>query len=149
MYLGLFIGGDPCRLIFWEPLLRSIKSRLSSFNSRFLSFGGHLVLLKSVLTSLLVYALSFFKALSDIISSLDSIFTKKNSGGCEDHGKLSWVSWTTICSRRELGGLGVRRLREFNVSLLGKWCWRLLVERGSLWHRVYGRLVIGGRIGSS
>jgi len=47
------------------------------------------------LTSLPVYALSFFKAPSGIIFSLDSIFTKKIWGGCEDHRKLSWVSWTT------------------------------------------------------
>jgi len=29
MYLGLSIGGDPRRLVFWEPVLRSIISRLS------------------------------------------------------------------------------------------------------------------------
>ena len=34
------------------------------------------------------------------------------------------------------GGLGVRRLREFNLSLLGKWCWRMLVEKEGLWYRV-------------
>ncbi|PNX56709.1 ribonuclease H, partial [Trifolium pratense] len=39
-----------------------IKNRLSGWKSRFLSFCGRLVLLKSVLTSLPVYALSFFKA---------------------------------------------------------------------------------------
>ena len=65
VYLGLSIGGDSHRLIFWELLLRSIKSRLSGYNSRYLSFGGRLVLLKSVLTSLPVYAVSFFKAPSD------------------------------------------------------------------------------------
>jgi len=32
--------------------------------------------------------------------------------------------------------LGVRRIMEFNVALLGKWCWRLLVERESLWFKV-------------
>ncbi|MCI30863.1 RNA-directed DNA polymerase (Reverse transcriptase), partial [Trifolium medium] len=62
LYLGLPIGGDPRRLCFWEPVLARIKNRLSGWNSRFLSFGGRLVLLKSVLTSLPVYALSFFKA---------------------------------------------------------------------------------------
>jgi len=32
--------------------------------------------------------------------------------------------------------MGVRRLREFNTALLGKWCRRLLVERDGLWRRV-------------
>jgi hypothetical protein len=27
-------------------------------------------------------------------------------------------------------------MREFNIALLGKWCWRLLVDRGGLWYRV-------------
>jgi len=38
--------------------------------------------------------------------------------------------------RKEVGGLGVRRFREFNSALLGKWCWRVLVENESLWYRV-------------
>ena len=58
LYLGMPIGGNPRRLCFWEPIVNRIKSRLSGWNSRFLSFGGRLVLLKSVLTSLSVYALS-------------------------------------------------------------------------------------------
>jgi hypothetical protein len=48
LYLGLHIGGDPRCLGFWEPVLARIRNRLSGWKSRFLSFGGHLVLLKSV-----------------------------------------------------------------------------------------------------
>ncbi|KAK2360432.1 hypothetical protein QL285_085698 [Trifolium repens] len=62
LYLGMPIGGVSRRLGFWEPVLTRIRNRLSGWNSRFLSFGGRLVLIKSVLTSLPVYALSFFKA---------------------------------------------------------------------------------------
>jgi len=93
LYLGLLIGGNPQRLLFWEPIVNRIKSRLSGWQSRFLSFGGRLILLKFVLTTLLVYALSFFKALSGIISSIESLLNKFFWGGSEDHRKITWVGW--------------------------------------------------------
>ncbi|GAU10775.1 hypothetical protein TSUD_426480, partial [Trifolium subterraneum] len=54
------------------------------------------------------------------------------------------------------GGLGVTQVREFNLALLGKWCWRMLVDREGLWFRVLaarygvekGRLRDRGRRGS-
>ncbi|PNX85591.1 receptor-like kinase, partial [Trifolium pratense] len=57
---------------------------------------------------------------------------------------------------QESGGLGVRSLRKFNQTLLGKWCWRMLVDREGLWIRVLaarydvegGRLREGGQRGS-
>jgi len=61
MYLGLPIGGDARRLSFWNPVLERLKSRLSDWKSRNLSYGGRLVLLKFVLSSLPVYALSFLE----------------------------------------------------------------------------------------
>jgi len=68
------IGGNSRRLSFWEPLLNRIRSRLAGWSSKHLSFGGCLILLKSVLSSLPVYALSFFKAPTGIISSIESLF---------------------------------------------------------------------------
>ncbi|KAK2418041.1 hypothetical protein QL285_040272 [Trifolium repens] len=133
LYLGLLIGGDPRRLGFWEPVLARIRSRLYGWWSHFLSFGGRLVLLKSVLNSLSVYALSFFKAPSGIISYIESLLMNFCWGEGEDSRKTSWINWKTICLRKEYGGLGVRKLREFNIALLGKWCWRTLVDRGGLW----------------
>jgi hypothetical protein len=52
LYLGLPIGGGSCCLSFWDPVLTRIKNILSGWKSRFLSFGGRLILVKSVLTSL-------------------------------------------------------------------------------------------------
>ena len=74
VYLRLLIGGDSRRLNFWKPVVDRIVARLSSWNHKFLSFGGRLTLLKSVLSSLPVYFLSFFKAPTGIISPLESIF---------------------------------------------------------------------------
>jgi len=67
------------------------------------------------------------------------------------------VKWESVCSPKEEGGLGVRRLGDFNFSLLGKWCWRMMVDKEGLWYRVLkarygesrGRLKEGGRHSSS
>ena len=48
-------------------------------------------------------------------------------------------------------------MREFNIALLGKWCWRLQVDRGGFWYRALmarydeeaERLEIGGQSDSS
>ena len=135
-YLGLSIRGNSGRLLFWDPVMHTIISRLSALKIRVLSFGGHLTLLKFDLTSLPVYALSFFKAWLGIISSIESLFKNLFCGGSEDHRKIPWIGWNIVCLRKENGGLGVMRLREFNSSLLGKLCWRMLVDRDGFWYRV-------------
>ncbi|XP_045810560.1 uncharacterized protein LOC123905002 [Trifolium pratense] len=66
------------------------------------------------------------------------------------------VLFETMSGLKEFGGLGVRRLREFNLALLGKWCWKMLVDREGMWFRVLaarygvedGRLCEGGQRGS-
>jgi hypothetical protein len=52
----------------------------------------------------------------------------------------------------ESARLGVKQLTEFNTALLGKWCWRMLVDKRGLWYRVLvarygevaGRVAAGG-----
>jgi hypothetical protein len=88
VYLGLPIGGDAKKLSFWKPVVDRIVARLSSWNNRFLSFGGRLILLKYVLSSLPVYFLSFFKAPAGIISSIESILGATNEKMCDDFSKL-------------------------------------------------------------
>ena len=61
LYLGFSIGGDPQRLAFWEHVVSTIKSGLAWWQSRFLSFGGRLVLLKSVLPYFLSMLFPFSK----------------------------------------------------------------------------------------
>ncbi|KEH21540.1 transmembrane protein, putative [Medicago truncatula] len=65
VYLEILIGGDSRNLNVWCPMLDRIKTILSGSKSRNLSLDDRLVLLMFVLSSLLVYFLSFFKALTD------------------------------------------------------------------------------------
>jgi len=49
-------------------------------------------------------------------------------GGREDFRKMSLIKWDMLCLERENGGLGVRWLKKFNLSLLSKLIWRVLEE---------------------
>jgi len=101
VYLGMLIGGNARRISFWTALINRIRTRLSGWKSKHLSLRGHLVLLKSVQSSLPVYALSFFKASSGIVSSIESLLNCFFLGGSDDHRKISWVDWNTVCSSKE------------------------------------------------
>jgi len=73
VYLGLPIGGDARNICFWKPVLARIVGRLLSWHNKFLYFSGRLILLKYVMSSILVYFLSFFKAPAGIIFSIEFI----------------------------------------------------------------------------
>ena len=91
------MGGDCRRLNFWDPVVNLIKSRLLSWKSKHLSFGGRLVLLKSILKSHPGNALSYFKAPLGIISSIKSFLFVFFS---EDNRKITWIDWEFAWRRR-------------------------------------------------
>ncbi|XP_030477890.1 uncharacterized protein LOC115694929 [Cannabis sativa] len=50
---------------------------------------------------------------------------------------IHWMSWERLCRHKHVGGLGFQSLRDFNLALLGKQYWRLLVNDDSLVSRLY------------
>nr|KYP43235.1 Putative ribonuclease H protein At1g65750 family [Cajanus cajan] len=93
---------------------------LSKWKGKNLSFGCRSVLLKSVLHSIPIYYLSFFKAPTGIITILESLFRRFLWSGDEDHSKIAWVAWDDVCRDIRHGGLGIKDLRGFNLALVGK-----------------------------
>ena len=63
-YLGLPLGGNPCLRSFWESVITKVAKRLDRWKRAFLSKGGRLTLIESVLSTILTYFLSLFRMLS-------------------------------------------------------------------------------------
>ncbi|MCI16424.1 ribonuclease H protein, partial [Trifolium medium] len=111
----------------------TIEKRLSSWKNRYVSLGGRV----SVLSSIPVFYLSFLKLPSKARKAIVRIqrnFLWGGAAGVRD--KIPWVSWKDVCRPKCEGGLGVRDLKWFNMSLLAKWRWRLLGEDDLLWKKV-------------
>lgn len=49
---------------------------------------------------------------------------------------MCWVSWDKVCLSKEEGGLGVKSVVDFNISLMCKWGWRLFSENEALWSNI-------------
>jgi len=41
-----------------------------------------------------------------------------------------------VCLGRCKGGLRVQTMKEFDFSLVSKWCWRTKIDQGELWYKV-------------
>ncbi|XP_058784312.1 uncharacterized protein LOC131659088 [Vicia villosa] len=135
-FLVIFIGTNPTRISSWKPLLDNVRRRLNSWKGRWLNFGGRITLLKSVLSSLAIFTLSFYKAPKKVIAELNKLKSNFLRGGSEEKRKVHWVSWNDLCIPVEKGGLGFRRLDEFNKALLLKWNWRIFGASNALWFRM-------------
>ncbi|GKU91817.1 hypothetical protein SLEP1_g5632 [Rubroshorea leprosula] len=120
----------------WQPLLDSVRKKLSSWTGRHLSQGGQIMLINSVLSSLPVFLMSVYLILKGTLNSIDKIRRSFLWGGEGEERKISWVKWEMICKDKEYGGLGVKDLKKFNLALMGKWWGRLAIEQEGLWKRV-------------
>ncbi|XP_026377684.1 uncharacterized protein LOC113271978 [Papaver somniferum] len=72
-YLGLPIGSSSRRISIWDPVIDRLKKRLASWKRQYLSKGGRLILLKSVLRSMPIYYLSLFAIPASIANTLEKI----------------------------------------------------------------------------
>jgi hypothetical protein len=124
IYLGLPIGANLRRHSTWEPVITKVKNRFSKWRGKNLSMGGRVLLLRSVLSAIPVFYLSFFRAPSGIVSKLESLFKQFLWGGNEESRRVNWLKWEKVCLDKENGGLGIKNIKAFNVALLGKWVWR-------------------------
>lgn len=53
-------------------------------------------------------------------------------------GEIKWLGLLGLyCKAKDLGGMGFRDLRTFNIALLSKQCWRLMMHPDSLLGRIF------------
>uniref|UniRef100_A0A251VEZ9 Putative reverse transcriptase domain-containing protein n=1 Tax=Helianthus annuus TaxID=4232 RepID=A0A251VEZ9_HELAN len=109
-YLGIKVGANMNRIRNWDPVIDKCKSRLKLWKAKSLSFGGRLILIKSVF--------AFF--------GRGMKMSKRYIG--------SLGMW--LRALKNTGGLGITKLADVNLSLLTKWVWRYKTEGSCLLRRI-------------
>jgi hypothetical protein len=88
-YLGILMHYKKLNNIDWKALKQRIEKKLSSWKGKLLSVGGRLVLINSILTSMVIFMLSFFKV------SERSSLRRYNILGPDFYGKMMNTRKTT------------------------------------------------------
>ncbi|GJU18294.1 RNA-directed DNA polymerase, eukaryota [Tanacetum coccineum] len=110
-YLGVMVGGNSARHNFWADVVLKIKSRLSKWKTKTLSFSRRL-------------------------REMDIIVIKFFIGADTVEKKITWVAWDKVLASKNNGGLGVSSYFALNRALMLKWIWRFVSREESMWFHV-------------
>lgn len=124
-YLGIALHFDKLSREDLQPLLDKILKRIAGWRGKLLSYKGRIILIKSHLSSIPIYLLSFFKFPKWAVDLSNSQMTNClwNDLG---HRKIHLANWQLVCMRQEFGGLGIPNLHDLNICLLGSWVKRYI-----------------------
>ncbi|RVW98468.1 putative ribonuclease H protein [Vitis vinifera] len=82
------------------------------------------------------YQMSIFRMPKIVARRLEKVQRDFLWGGGNMEGKIHLVKWEVVCTNKEKGGLGLRKLAMLNKALLDKWIWRYACDKDNLWKQV-------------
>jgi hypothetical protein len=134
LYLGLPILVGNSKIRAFQGIIDKVLGRIEGWKAKSLSQAGRLVLIKSVAAALPSYAMSSFLLPKSFCAELNMIFKNFWWGfSASKTRNLTLKAWDSICKPKELGGLGLRKMREVNLALISKLGWNLLNKSDLLW----------------
>ncbi|KAG7578003.1 Reverse transcriptase domain [Arabidopsis thaliana x Arabidopsis arenosa] len=132
-YLGLPLLTRRMTASDYLPLVEKIRSQISTWTARALSFAGRLQLLSSVVFSLINFWIAAFRLPKACIREIDKLCSAFLWSGPSLNPRKAKVAWEEVCTPKSEGGLGLRSIAEANKVSMLKLIWRLLSAKGSLW----------------
>jgi hypothetical protein len=122
-YLGVPISTIRFHVVDWSRLKEKLEKKLDVWQGNSLSIGGRSTLIKSSLSSTVIYHMSMFLLSKTTIERMEKIRRSFFWQGGKLKRKYHLVRWGKVCKAKKKGGLGFKDLRYMNISLLYKWWW--------------------------
>ncbi|XP_031090962.1 uncharacterized protein LOC115995954 [Ipomoea triloba] len=132
-YLGLPSVLGKNKTAIFRYLEQRIQERIGSWQHKFISRAGREVLIKSIAQALPIFTMFVFLLPNQLCDSIEKLLNRYwwSSGGERQKG-IHWLSWARLSKPKKYGGMGFKRIHEFNIALLAKQGWRLLIKPDSL-----------------
>jgi len=132
-YLGVPLMTQKMHPHDYQPLIDRINLKFSSWTVRHMSFAGRLQLLKSVIYSTINFWTSMFILPNQCLHKLEQMCNSFLWKGAPNSARDVKIAWDVVCTSKESGGLGLKRLVCWNKVFALKLIWLLFTKAGSLW----------------
>ena len=137
-YLGLpSLVGRNKKEVFLSTRDR-VWQKLQSWSMRMLSRAGKEILLKIVVQAIPNYAMQVYLLPLNLCRELETMMNSfwwgnNRNGG----GGIRWMRWKFLCEPKTYGGIGFKILHDFNMAMLRKQVWKLLLNLKSLVGQIF------------
>ncbi|KAF7812710.1 RNA-directed DNA polymerase [Senna tora] len=144
-YLGMPILHNRVTRHTFNFLVDKVRNCLAGWKRNCLSLAGRVTLAKSVISAVPYYAMQSTRIPKVTCSKIEKLQRNFVWGHLDNVRKPHPISWKTVCSPKESGGLGIKRLTLMNNAFIMKMGWKLKTEDNNLCVKVlrgkYGRSV--------
>lgn len=86
---------------------------------------------------MLSFSMIVFLLQAGMCTELEKLINKYWLTSSADRRGINWKSWQNLCKSIDIGRMGFKNLRHFNLAMLGKQCWRLIINPENLIGRIF------------
>ncbi|XP_062080587.1 uncharacterized protein LOC133785356 [Humulus lupulus] len=127
-------------------LVDKMTARIRSWSTRNISFVGRAVLINYVLLSIQSYWSQIMLLPRRVIKETEAIFRAYLWTGKQVMVGAGQIAWDSLCKPKVAGGIGIKKISEWNKDAMFKYVWAVAAKEDNLWVRWVHSVYIKGRV---
>nr|AIK35195.1 LINE-type retrotransposon LIb DNA [Ipomoea batatas] len=135
-YLGIPMLQKRVSRHTFSSVVEKMRKKLATWKASTLNMAGRRILVQSSLASVPTYTMQALALPVSTCNDVDKICRNFLWGHTDNTKKIHTVNWSHICRPRQMGGLGLRTARDFNMAFLTKMAWQIFTNQDRLWVKV-------------
>ncbi|XP_061353484.1 kinesin-like protein KIN-14B [Gastrolobium bilobum] len=135
-YLGIPIQQRRIGKATFSHILDRVHSRINAWNHTSLSLAGRITLSKVVLLAIPAYVMQVSVVPLGVFDEIEKQIRSFVWGSTRSTKRPHLVAWDQLCMNKDQGGLGLRKMKDFNRAFIMKVGYGILSNPDALWAKV-------------
>lgn len=127
-YLGCPVYCGRKKVVYYNNMVAKVVNKVQGWQTKYLSYGGKAVLIKSVLQSLPLQLLSVVQPSKGVLKQMEKIMANFFWGKDDNRYKKCWKTWGDLCLPGQEGEVGFRSLQDICNSFWTKLWWNFRTQ---------------------